>query len=139
MSAANAVGADRERAKSLLKLSSSSVLLVPGLMYLKGAINADSIPTFSVGETGDAESTTGQRQQCFHSFYRLQSRISAGLTHCQRQRIISEQQHHVCLPLSMPQKTNRHFPFMTCNEIQNRDKGMQPFTDLSPFHVCCQS
>lgn len=55
-SAANAVGADRERAKSLLKLSSSSVLLVPGLMYLKGAINADSIPTFSVGETRDTQS-----------------------------------------------------------------------------------
>lgn len=55
-SAASAAGADRERAKSLLKLSSSSVLLVPGLMYLKGAINADSIPTFSVGETRDTQS-----------------------------------------------------------------------------------
>lgn len=55
-SAANAAGADRERAKSLLKLSSSSVLLVPGLMYLKGAINADSIPTFSAGETRDTQS-----------------------------------------------------------------------------------
>lgn len=56
--AASAVGGDRERerAKSLLKLSSSSVLLVPGLMYLKGAINADSIPTFSVGETRHTQS-----------------------------------------------------------------------------------
>lgn len=58
-SAASAIGADRERAKSLLKLSSSSVLLVPGLTYLKGAINADSIPTFSVGETRDTQSQQG--------------------------------------------------------------------------------
>ena len=41
----------KKRDGSLLKLSSSSVLLVPGLMYLKGAINADSILTFSGGET----------------------------------------------------------------------------------------
>lgn len=46
----------RERDSSLLKLSSSSVLLVPGLMYLKGAINADSILTFSGGETRDTQS-----------------------------------------------------------------------------------
>lgn len=46
----------KKRDSSLLKLSSSSVLLVPGLMYLKGAINADSIPTFSRGETRDTQS-----------------------------------------------------------------------------------
>lgn len=45
-----------KRNSSLLKLSSSSVLLVPGLMYLKGAINADSILTFSGGETRDRQS-----------------------------------------------------------------------------------
>lgn len=56
VSVASSVGADRGRAKRLLKLSSSSVLLVPGLMYLKGAINADSIPTFSVGEARDTQS-----------------------------------------------------------------------------------
>lgn len=32
------------------------MLLVPGLMYLKGAINADSILTFSGGETRDTQS-----------------------------------------------------------------------------------
>lgn len=53
---ASAAGADRAGGKRLLKLSSSSVLLVPGLMYLKGAINADSIPTFSAGETRDTKS-----------------------------------------------------------------------------------
>ena len=46
----------RKKRGSLLKLSSSSVLLVPGLMYLKGAINADSILTFSGGETRDRQS-----------------------------------------------------------------------------------
>lgn len=46
----------KKRGSSLLKLSSSSVLLVPGLMYLKGAINADSILTFSGGETRDTQS-----------------------------------------------------------------------------------
>lgn len=62
-------GADRETARSLLKLSSSSVLLVPGLMYLKGAINADSVPTFSVEETRDTQSQQqGQRQRCFRGF-----------------------------------------------------------------------
>lgn len=46
----------KKRGSSLLKLSSSSVLLVPGLMYLKGAINADSIPTFSGEETRNTQS-----------------------------------------------------------------------------------
>ncbi len=46
----------KKRGSSLLKLSSSSVLLVPGLMYLKGEINADSILTFSGGETRDTQS-----------------------------------------------------------------------------------
>lgn len=46
----------KKTGSSLLKLSSSSVLLVPGLMYLKGAINADSILTFSGGETRDTQS-----------------------------------------------------------------------------------
>lgn len=46
----------KKRGSSLLKLSSSSVLLVPGLMYLKGAINADSIPTFSGVETRKTQS-----------------------------------------------------------------------------------
>lgn len=51
---------DRQRERKeggiLLKLSSSSVPLVPGLMYLKGAINADSILNFSGGETRDMQS-----------------------------------------------------------------------------------
>lgn len=125
-------GADRAEAKRLLKLSSSSVLLVPGLMYLKGAINADSIPTFSVGEARDTQSQQqGSGGDVFIVFYRLQSRISAGLTRCQRQRIISEQKDHVRLAYPCHRKTNKHFLFMTCNEIHNRHKDMQPFTDLS--------
>lgn len=52
----SAAGEKEKKNNSLLKLSSSSVLLVPGLMYLKGAINADSMPTFSVGETRDMQS-----------------------------------------------------------------------------------
>lgn len=54
--ARRADGGEEESGGSLLKLSSSSVLLVPGLMYLKGAINADSILTFSGGETTDKQS-----------------------------------------------------------------------------------
>lgn len=52
-------GEERRKKKigsGLLRLSSSSVPLVPGLMYLKGAINADSMPTFSGEETRDTES-----------------------------------------------------------------------------------
>lgn len=74
VSAENADGGKGEEEKEkkgrgLLKLSSSSVLLVPGLMYLKGAINADNIPTFSGGETRDTQESTTVRQRlhCFHS------------------------------------------------------------------------
>lgn len=56
----------RKRGGGLLKLSSSSVLLVPGLMYLKGAINADNMPTFSGG--GDKRhARVNSGLHCFHS------------------------------------------------------------------------
>lgn len=69
---------EKERGSGLLKLSSSSVLLVPGLMYLKGAINADNMPTFSEGETRDTQESTAVRQRlhCFHSL--IDKRASDG-------------------------------------------------------------
>lgn len=68
----------KKRGSGLLKLSSSSVLLVPGLMYLKGAINADNMPTFSGGETRDTQESTTVRQRlhCFHSL--IDKRASDG-------------------------------------------------------------
>lgn len=75
----------KTRGSHLLKLSSSSVLLVPGLMYLKGAINADSILTFSGGETRDMQSQhEGSGGDVIYDSFIDQ--ISSGLTMRQRHR-----------------------------------------------------
>lgn len=85
-------------------------------------------------ETRRVNNGAGAVAAMFSWFYR--SGISAGLTHRLREGIISESRDHVHLPVSVKQNTDTHFSFMTPDKIQRRDKGMQPFTDMSLFQAC---
>jgi hypothetical protein len=65
------------KGRCLLRLSSSSVFVVPGLRYLKGARKVDNMLTLSGKKrrTGNALLTSSFRKtQCFHMFLLLRGR-----------------------------------------------------------------
>ncbi len=115
----------KKRGSGLLKLSSSSVLLVPGLMYLKGEINADSILTFSGGETRDTQS----QQEGSGSDVLIVLSIKAADQRQPNRRSIWEQEYaHTAASLCPP-----HGP--QCIHARTRKK-----TQMSPhIHTCKQT